>query len=159
MCLGLPAFATSRKNIAVRLLVHRHIWNVCVCVCDSVRVRFTIVTSGTLCVCDSVRVRFTIYHLPSNTHTHTYTRTRAPALHVRVRVVSALAKQELEQILCSGMDEVNMSKALVGLGMRGVYGGAVDILSDIDDQIDLENASITQRCAVRMFCCSVALLL
>ena len=141
MCLGLPAFATSRKNIAVRLLVHRHIWNVCVCVCDS------------------VRVRFTIYHLPSNTHTHTYTRTRAPALHVRVRVVSALAKQELEQILCSGMDEVNMSKALVGLGMRGVYGGAVDILSDIDDQIDLENASITQRCAVRMFCCSVALLL
>eukprot|EP00039_Didymoeca_costata_P020296 m.340778 g.340778 ORF g.340778 m.340778 type:complete len:308 (+) comp19526_c0_seq1:108-1031(+) len=37
------------------------------------------------------------------------------------------SKEEMEVILSSYMDEVNMTRALVGLGMRGVYGGARDI--------------------------------
>ena len=32
------------------------------------------------------------------------------------------AKVDLEKILASGMDEQNISRALIGLGMRGVYG-------------------------------------
>lgn len=32
------------------------------------------------------------------------------------------AKEDLEKILASGMDEQNISRALIGLGMRGVYG-------------------------------------
>jgi len=50
------------------------------------------------------------------------------------------SKEEMEGILGSHMDEVSMARALVGLGMRGVYGSAIDILMD-RSAVDLEGAS------------------
>ena len=54
------------------------------------------------------------------------------------------SKEEMESILGSLMDEVNMAHALVGLGMRGVYGGALDILA-VQTAVDLEGASAAVR--------------
>jgi hypothetical protein len=61
-----------------------------------------------------------------------FTRTTSPA-HLLPYSLSYTdtAKEDLEQILASGMDEQNIARALIGLGMRGVYGSAIDVFADL----------------------------
>eukprot|EP00729_Bicosta_minor_P016613 gene16613-3205_t len=56
------------------------------------------------------------------------------------------AKEDLEKILASGMDEQNISRALIGLGMRGVYGSAIDVFEDLGkSMIDDDDATVEQK--------------
>ena len=57
------------------------------------------------------------------------------------------AKEDLEQILASGMDEQNISRALIGLGMRGVYGNAIDVFADLgmDKTSNVDATPLPQR--------------
>ena len=57
------------------------------------------------------------------------------------------AKEDIEGILGSGMDEGHITRSLVGLAMRGVYGSAIDILADADEGIDLLRATEGERCS------------
>jgi len=50
------------------------------------------------------------------------------------------SKEEMEDILSSGLNEANMMNALVGLGMRSIYGGVVDFLMD-SVSVDVDGAS------------------